>query len=217
MSSIDPPVASLAPEDPTDAYLWLEDVTGDDALDWVRRHNEPTLTDLGDDEFEAMRTEALQVLDTDARIPYVRRRGDYLYNFWRDETNPRGLWQRTTLESYRSDTPDWDVVIDVDALAAADGENWVWAGADVIEPDHALALISLSRGGADAVVVREFDMRTREFVTGGFELPEAKTQITWEDANTVLVGTDFGPDSLTDSGYARLVKRWRPGTRWPTR
>ncbi|MCV7043640.1 S9 family peptidase [Mycobacterium frederiksbergense] len=211
MSSIDPPVASLAPEDPTDPYLWLEDVTGDDALDWVRRHNEPTLTDLGDDEFEAMRTEALQVLDTDARIPYVRRRGDYLYNFWRDETNPRGLWQRTTLESYRSDTPDWDVVIDVDALAAADGENWVWAGADVIEPDHALALISLSRGGADAVVVREFDMRTREFVTGGFELPEAKTQITWEDANTVLVGTDFGPDSLTDSGYARLVKRWRRG------
>ncbi|WP_415794318.1 prolyl oligopeptidase family serine peptidase, partial [Mycolicibacterium frederiksbergense] len=196
---------------PTDPYLWLEDVTGDDALDWVRRHNEPTLTDLGDDEFEAMRTEALQVLDTDARIPYVRRRGDYLYNFWRDETNPRGLWQRTTLESYRSDTPDWDVVIDVDALAAADGENWVWAGADVIEPDHALALISLSRGGADAVVVREFDMRTREFVTGGFELPEAKTQITWEDANTVLVGTDFGPDSLTDSGYARLVKRWRRG------
>ena len=195
----------------SDPYLWLEDVTGDDALDWVRRHNEPTLADLGDDEFEAMRTEALQVLDTDARIPYVRRRGDYLYNFWRDEANPRGLWQRTTLESYRSDTPDWDVVIDVDALAAADGENWVWAGADVIEPDHALALISLSRGGADAVVVREFDMRTREFVKGGFELPEAKTQITWADENTVLVGTDFGPGSLTDSGYARLVKRWRRG------
>ena len=195
----------------SDPYLWLEDVTGDDALDWVRRHNEPTLADLGDDEFEAMRNEALQVLDTDARIPYVRRRGDYLYNFWRDEANPRGLWQRTTLESYRSDTPDWDVVIDVDALAAADGENWVWAGADVIEPDHALALISLSRGGADAVVVREFDMRTREFVKGGFELPEAKTQITWADENTVLVGTDFGPGSLTDSGYARLVKRWRRG------
>lgn len=195
----------------SDPHLWLEDVTGDDALDWVRRHNDPTLADLGDAEFEAMRTEALQVLDTDARIPYVRRRGEYLYNFWRDETNPRGLWQRTTLESYRTDTPEWDVVIDVDALAAADDENWVWAGADVIEPDHALALISLSRGGADAVVVREFDMRTREFVSGGFELPEAKTQITWEDENTVLVGTDFGPDSLTDSGYARLVKRWRRG------
>jgi len=195
----------------SDPHLWLEDVTGDDALDWVRRHNDPTLADLGDDEFEAMRAEALQVLDTDARIPYVRRRGEFLYNFWRDETNPRGLWQRTTLESYRTDAPEWDVVIDVDALAAADDENWVWAGADVIEPDHALALISLSRGGADAVVVREFDMRTREFVTGGFELPEAKTQITWADEDTVLVGTDFGPDSLTDSGYARLVKRWRRG------
>lgn len=208
MSSVHPPVASLAPEDP---YLWLEDVTGEDALDWVRRHNDPTLADLGDAEFEAMRTEALQVLDTDARIPYVRRRGEYLYNFWRDEANPRGLWRRTSLASYRTDTSEWDVVIDVDALAAADDENWVWAGADVIEPDHALALISLSRGGADAVVVREFDMRTREFVSGGFELPEAKTQIAWEDENTVLVGTDFGPDSLTDSGYARLVKRWRRG------
>jgi prolyl oligopeptidase len=204
MSSIDP---ALAP----DPHLWLEDVTGDDALDWVRRHNDPTLAELGDAEFEAMRTEALQVLDTDARIPYVRRRGEHLYNFWRDEANPRGLWRRTSLQSYRTDTPEWDVVIDVDALAAADDENWVWAGADVIEPDHALALISLSRGGADAVVVREFDMRTREFVTGGFELPEAKTQISWADENTVLVGTDFGPDSLTDSGYARLVKRWRRG------
>ena len=210
MSSNDP-VASLAPEDPTDPYLWLEDVTGDDALDWVRRHNEPTLADLGDDEFEVMRAEALEVLDTDARIPYVRRRGEYLYNFWRDETHPRGLWRRTSLESYRTDSPEWDVVIDVDALAAADDENWVWAGADVIEPDHTLALISLSRGGADAVVVREFDMRTREFVVGGFELPEAKTQITWADENTVLLGTDFGADSLTESGYARLVKRWRRG------
>ena len=151
-----------------DPHLWLEDVTGDDALAWVRTHNDPTLSDLGDDEFEAMRTEALQVLDTDARIPYVRRRGEYLYNFWRDETNPRGLWRRTTLDSYRTDTPQWDVVIDVDALARADDENWVWAGADVIEPGHGLALVSLSRGGADAVVVREFDMNSREFVAGGF-------------------------------------------------
>ncbi|MCV7432121.1 prolyl oligopeptidase family serine peptidase [Mycolicibacterium bacteremicum] len=195
-----------------DPFLWLEDVTGDEALDWVRRHNEPTLAELRDEQFETMRTEALDVLDTDARIPYVRRRGEYLYNFWRDEANPRGLWRRTTLASYRTENPDWDVVIDVDALAAADDTNWVWAGADVIEPDHSLALISLSRGGADAAVVREFDMRTREFVVGGFELAEAKTQISWADENTVLVGTDFGEGSLTDSGYARQVKRWRRGT-----
>lgn len=207
MSSERDPVASLAP----DLHLWLEDVTGDDALAWVRRHNEPTLTALGGEQFDAMRAEALQVLDTDARIPYVRRRGEHLYNFWRDEANPRGLWRRTSLESYRTDAPVWDVVIDVDALAAADDENWVWAGADVIEPDHSRALISLSRGGADAVVVREFDMSTKEFVAGGFELPEAKTQITWAGPDTVLVGTDFGEDALTDSGYARLVKRWQRG------
>jgi prolyl oligopeptidase len=192
-----------------DQYLWLEDIAGDDALDWVRAHNEPTIAELGGPRFEEMRREALEVLDTDSRIPYVRRRGEHLYNFWRDAANPRGLWRRTTLESYRTDSPEWDVLIDVDALAAADGENWVWAGADVIEPDLALALIGLSRGGSDATVVREFGMRTREFVENGFELPEAKTDITWESADSVLVGTDFGPGSLTDSGYPRIVKRWR--------
>jgi prolyl oligopeptidase len=194
-----------------DPYLWLEDITGDDALDWVRKHNEPTLSELGGDRFEQMRAEALEVLDTDARIPYVRRRGDYLYNFWRDAANPRGLWRRTTLESYRTESPDWEVIIDIDELARVDDENWVWAGADVIEPDHTSALIGLSRGGSDAAVVREFDMRTKLFVAQGFELPEAKTQISWEDHNTVLLGTDFGEGSLTESGYPRLVKRWRRG------
>jgi len=197
--------------DDEDPFLWLEDITGDAALDWVRRHNAPTLAELAGDRFEQMRTEALEVLDTDARIPYVRRRGDHLYNFWRDAEHPRGVWRRTTLAEYRGERPEWDVLIDVDALAAADGENWVWAGADVIEPEYTLALVSLSRGGSDAVVIREFDMLTRRFVADGFMLPEAKTQIGWEDENSLLVGTDFGPDSLTDSGYPRLVKRWRRG------
>lgn len=195
-----------------DPYLWLEDVTGDDALAWVREHNEPTVAELRCDRFEQMQAEALEVLDTDARIPYVRRRGEYLYNFWRDAANQKGLWRRTTLESYRSEKPEWDVILDIDELARADGQNWVWAGADVIEPDHSLALISLSRGGSDAAVVREFDMRTRAFVDGGFELHEAKSQVSWEDENTLLVGTDFGEGSLTESGYPRLVKRWRRGT-----
>ncbi|OBA85878.1 prolyl oligopeptidase [Mycolicibacterium elephantis] len=194
-----------------DPYLWLEDITGEEALDWVRKHNEPTLAKFGGERFEQMRAEALEVLDTDARIPYVRRRGEYLYNFWRDADNPRGLWRRTTLESYRTEEPEWDVLIDVDAIASAEDENWVWAGADVIEPDYHLALVQLSRGGSDAAVVREFDMATRQFVSGGFELPEAKTQITWADENTVLLGTDFGEGSLTESGYPRLVKRWRRG------
>ncbi|HPX36437.1 MAG TPA: prolyl oligopeptidase family serine peptidase [Mycobacterium sp.] len=194
-----------------DPYLWLENIDDDDALDWVRRRNDATTTELSDEEFTRMRAEALEVLDTDTRIPYVRRRGDHLYNFWRDAANPRGLWRRTSLASYRTDTPDWDVVIDLDELARADGENWVWAGADVIEPDHTLALVALSRGGSDATVVREFDMRTKSFVPDGFILPEAKSRLAWEDHDTVLVGTDFGPDSLTESGYPRIVKRWKRG------
>lgn len=198
-------------QEPADPYLWLEEITGDEQLDWVRKHNDPTVAEFSGETFEQMRAEALEVLDTDSRIPYVRRRGEFLYNFWRDATNPRGLWRRTTLESYLTETPDWDVILDLDELAAADGEKWVWAGADVIEPDYTRALISLSRGGSDAAIVREFDMVTREFVAGGFELPEAKSRLSWEDHDTVLVGTDFGPDSMTESGYPRIVKRWRRG------
>ena len=194
-----------------DPYLWLEDITGDDALEWVREHNAPTVAGLGGDRFEELRAQALEVLDTDARIPYVVRRGEHLYNFWRDATNQKGLWRRTTLESFRSENPDWEVLIDVDELARADDKNWVWAGAAVIEPDHTRALISLSPGGSDAAVVREFDMTTRGFVDGGFELAEAKSQVTWEDEDTLLVGTDFGEGSLTESGYPRIVKRWRRG------
>jgi prolyl oligopeptidase len=194
-----------------DPFLWLEDIDGDEALRWVRQHNEPTVDEFGGAEFDQMCAEALEVLDTDTRIPYVRRRGEFLYNFWRDAANPRGLWRRTTLDSYRSEKPDWDVIIDVDELARRDGKSWVWAGAAVIEPDYSLALISLSPGGSDAVIVREFDMRTREFVEGGFELPEAKSRASWLDHDTLLVGTDFGPGSLTESNYPRIVKRWHRG------
>lgn len=194
-----------------DPHLWLEDIDGVEALTWVRARNETTVTEFTDARCEQMRIEALEVLDTDTRIPYVRRRGEFLYNFWRDATNPRGLWRRTTLDSYRSATTAWDVIIDVDALAATDQENWVWSGADVIDPDRTRALVSLSRGGSDATVVREFDMATRSFVVGGFELAEAKSRMSWEDPDTVLVGTDFGAGSLTDSGYPRVLKRWQRG------
>ncbi|WP_116374932.1 prolyl oligopeptidase family protein [Mycobacterium sp. MFM001] len=205
-------MTSMAAPELDDPYLWLEDITGGDALDWVRARNEPTVAEFGGPDFERMRAEALEVLDTDARIPYVRRRGEYLYNFWRDAANPRGLWRRTTLDSYRSDSPEWDVLIDVDELGRVDDENWVWGGAVVIRPDYTRALVSLSRGGSDATVVREFGMATREFVGDGFELPEAKSQVSWADRDTVLVGTDFGEGSLTESGYPRIVKRWQRGT-----
>ncbi|MGH3724538.1 MAG: prolyl oligopeptidase family serine peptidase [Mycobacterium sp.] len=196
---------------PTDSHLWLEDIDGDEPLSWVRERNAITTSEFSGARFDAMRAEALAILNTDAQIPYVRRRGEYLYNFWRDANNARGLWRRTTLDRYLLDEPQWDVIIDVDALATAEDENWVWAGATALRPEYRRALVSLSRGGSDAVVVREFDLETRQFVEDGFTLPEAKTQIGWIDADTVFVGTDFGPGSLTDSGYPRLVMRWKRG------
>ena len=194
-----------------DRYLWLEDILGEEPLNWVRTRNDPTVAQFAGEDFDRMRAQALEVLDTDARIPYVRRRGDYLYNFWRDADYPRGLWRRTTLDSYRSDNPEWDVLIDVDELARDDDENWVWAGANVIYPERTRALVGLSRGGSDAAVLREFDMATRKFVADGFALPEAKSGYTWADPDTLLVGTDFGEGSLTESGYPRIIKRWRRG------
>ena len=198
-----------------DPYRWLEDVTGSAALDWVRAHNEVTLASLsGGARFASLRAEAREVLDADDRIPFARRRGEYLYNFWQDAEHPKGLWRRTTLEEYRTDRPAWEILLDVDALAAEEEENWVWQGASVLrQGGYRQALVHLSRGGADASVVREFDIATRGFVEGGFYVPEAKTDVGWIDADRIYVGTDFGPGSLTSSGYPRLVKEWHRGTR----
>src|SRR5215469_680152 len=197
-----------------DSYRWLEDVTGEAALDWVRARNAESLAELsGAARFSELRDGIREVLDADDRIPFVTRRGDYLYNFWQEAAKPKGLWRRTTLDEYRRDRPDWDVLIDVDELAEADGENWVWHGATVLRPGgYRRALVQLSIGGADASVVREFDIEQRRFVADGFSLPEAKTEVGWIDADTIYVATDFGPGSLTTSGYARLVKEWRRGT-----
>ncbi|HEX2132066.1 MAG TPA: prolyl oligopeptidase family serine peptidase [Actinophytocola sp.] len=199
--------------DDDDPYLWLEEVTGDTALDWVRARNAETVAELtGAPRFAELRDEVREVLDADDRIPYPRRRGAHLYNFWQDAAHPRGLWRRTTIESYRSPEPDWEVVLDVDALAAAEGESWVWQGAAVLRPGYRRALVELSRGGADAAVVREFDLASLSFVDGGFSLPEAKSRVGWIDEDRIYVGTDFGEGSLTSSGYPRIAKEWRRGT-----
>jgi prolyl oligopeptidase len=154
----------------------------------------------------------LDVLNAKDRIPYISRRGNWLYNLWQDEAHKRGLWRRTTLAEYRKAEPAWETVIDLDALGKAEGENWVWGGASCHGPDYRRCLVSLSRGGADAKVVREFDVVAKTFVKDGFVLPEAKSSVDWIDANTVYVSTDFGPGSMTDSGYPRIVKRWKRGT-----
>jgi prolyl oligopeptidase len=196
-----------------DPYLWLEDVGGEEALAWVRARNAETLAEVADGQrFGELRDEIREVLDASDRIPYISRRGELFYNFWQDAEHPRGLWRRTTLESYRTGDPDWELLLDVDALAEAEGENWVWQGATVRRPEYVRALLKLSRGGADAGVVREFDLSTRTFVADGFTLPEAKSRVSWVDADTVYVGTDTGPGSMTTSGYPRVIRRWRRGT-----
>ena len=196
-----------------DKHRWLEEVQGEAALAWVRARNAKTQELLqARPDFEPTRKQLLAILDSKDRIPAVVRRGDWLYNFWQDATQQRGLWRRTTLAEYRKPRPAWEVVLDLDALAAAESENWVWGGANCLGPDYRRCLISLSRGGADAKVVREFDSVDKAFVAAGFKLPEAKSDVTWIDADHVYVGTDFGPGSMTDSGYPRIIKRWTRGT-----
>ncbi len=197
-------------------YLWLEDLDTPDVLEWVTARNAETTAGLAGERFARTRDAIREVLDSKDRIPYPRRRGDgFYYDFWTDADHPRGLWRRTTLERLRRDEPEWEVLFDVGALNRAEGGNWTWKRVDVLRPGYHRGLISLSRGGADAAVVREFDLGTRSFVDpadGGFTLPEAKSDVCWIDADHLLVATDFGPGSLTSSGYPRIVKRWRRGT-----
>ena len=204
------------PQTPTetdDPFLWLEDVQGDKALAWVRERNAESRKLLqARPEFAPIRSRLLEVLNSKDRIPYAMRVGDAFYNLWQDETHKRGLWRRTTLDEYRKPQPQWETVLDLDALAAAERENWVWGGAECLGPENRRCLVSLSRGGADAKVIREFDTVAKAFVKDGFVLPEAKSDVEWLDADTVFVGTDFGPGSMTDSGYPRISKRWKRGT-----
>jgi prolyl oligopeptidase len=210
-----PASSSAAPAAPADddPYLWLEDVQGARALAWVRERNEETKAALAARPgFTALRDDLRAILDSQARIPYVSQRGGLLYNFWKDQAHPAGLWRRTTLAEYRKPEPAWDVLLDLDALNNAEKENWVWHGADCLKPDYTRCLVTLSRGGADADVTREFDLATRTFVADGFVRPEAKGELDWIDADHVFVGTDFGPGSMTESGYARIARRWTRGT-----
>lgn len=195
-----------------DPHAWLEDVTGTEALEWVARRNARTEARLtGTPLFTELESGIREVLDSRDRIPFVTARGGYYYNFWTDEQHPRGLWRRTTPESYRSADTEWEVLLDVDALNEAEGENWVWHGARFLRPDLDRALVDLSRGGADADVTREFDLPTRTFVEDGFSRPEAKGGMSWIDRDTVYLSTDLGPGTMTTSGYPRTVRRLRRG------
>jgi prolyl oligopeptidase len=202
-----------APANVDDPYLWLEDIHGARAMDWVNAQNAITEKHYAaSPDFTRTRDRILEVLDSDARIPYVERRGDYLYNFWQDKAHPRGLWRRTTLEEYRKAEPKWDVLLDVDALNKAEGKRWVFKDSDCLKPDYTRCLLNLSPDGGDAVEVREFDIPSKSFVKDGFVVPVAKTQVGWIDENHIYIGTDFGPGSMTTSSYPRIAKVWTRGT-----
>jgi len=197
----------------TDPYLWLEGVDDEKALDWVRAENASTAERLKSSPlFEELYNEAKEVLNSASRLPDVSQEGDWLYNFWRDEKNPRGVYRRTTLDQFASDQPEWEVVIDIDALSAKEDRQWVFKGMNCLRehPEH--CLVRLSPGGGDAVVTREFNSVSKAFVKDGFSLPLAKGGAGWIDADTLFVSTDFGEGSMTDSGYPRIVKTWKRGT-----
>jgi len=205
--------SGFAQSDATDPYLWLEEVQGERAMAWVEAQNTRSLGVLqGDPRYAGLHEQALALVQAQDRIPMPGfNRDGTVDNFWQDATHVRGLWRRTTLDSYRSDMPVWETILDIDALAEAEGKNWVYKGAACLEPEQRLCLISLSDGGKDAVVTREYDSQARAFVEGGFSLPESKGDVTWIDADTLLVAQDFGPGTMTSSGYPMIVKRLKRG------
>ena len=209
------PTAEETPmsDDNSDPHLWLEDVEGKRALDWARARNRQTVAEWAERQsFKQLRKRLLRVFDAEDRIPSIAKMQDHYYNFWRDIDNPRGLWRRTTLDEYRKASPAWETVLDLDELARREDENWVLNGFECRQPDYGRCLIRLSRGGADAVVTREFDIASKSFVEDGFELPESKGSVGWAGTDSIFVATDFGPGTMTDSGYPRIVKLWQRGT-----
>lgn len=205
--------ATFAVAQDEDPYLWLEEVEGEKALTWAKELSAATSA-----EFEAvpafteLHEQLLKIYTSRDRIPRAGFRGAWIYNFWQDKDHVRGIWRRTFLDEYVKESPSWEIVIDVDALAEAEGENWVWKGSSCLPPENRRCMVTLSRGGGDASVRREFDAVSKSFVEDGFYVPEAKARVAWKDENTLWIGTDFGEGSLTKSGYPRFSKEWKRGT-----
>ncbi|MDH3643025.1 MAG: S9 family peptidase, partial [Gammaproteobacteria bacterium] len=194
-------------------HLWLEDIDAPRSLDWVGERNNESLAKLqGDERYDALKSSAIEIYTSDDRIPYVTHVQGHVHNFWQDDEHVKGIWRRTTLSSYLQDAPHWEILLDIDALAKAEDEDWVYKGRTCLGPDRNRCLVHLSRGGSDASEIREFDVPTASFVDDGFVLAEAKTRVDWLDQDNLLVATDYGPGSLTTSGYPRIVKQWRRGT-----
>lgn len=215
MDSLDKPSADSHKAEVPDvqSLLWLEEIEGERALDWVKEQNKLTLQALtSDPRFEEYQSEALQILTASDRITYGTLRGEFVYNFWRDEQHVRGIWRRMTLKQFRQESKQWEILLDIDQLAETEKENWIYKGVDSLGPARERCIIELAPGGTDTAVYREFDIPTRSFVKDGFNVPLAKTNLCWENRDQLLIATDWGAGSLNTSGYARILKRWKRGT-----
>ncbi|MET0678423.1 MAG: S9 family peptidase, partial [Bradyrhizobium sp.] len=206
--AIDDRPTIAAPDD--DPYLWLEEIEGERALDFVDRQSRLTLETFGGRQFAIDRDTLAAIYDRADNIPYVTRSGGLVYNLWKDAKNPRGLWRRTTLADFRKAEPSWEILLDIDALATEEDEDWLFNRTQPL-PGSPRVIIALSRGGSDAVTLREIDLDTKAFVASGFTLPEAKSGVEWVDVDTLLLSSALGEGMATTSGYARTVRLWRRG------
>lgn len=203
----------LFAQEEKDPFMWLEDIDGAKSMEWVKAQNQITVSDLEKyPDFQKIYQKNLEIYNSKDRIAYPEMVGNYIYNFWQDSVNERGLWRRTSFEEYLKPNPVWETVLDFDSLSKAENTLWVYKGANFLYPENNLCMINLSRGGADAVEIREFDLHIKQFIKDGFYLPEAKGSISWIDKNTLFVTTDFGKGSMTNSGYPRIAKIWKRGT-----
>ncbi|HEY1986360.1 MAG TPA: prolyl oligopeptidase family serine peptidase [Terracidiphilus sp.] len=195
-----------------DGYTWLEDIYGEKQLAWVKDHNQRTAAVLEKDpHFASLEADALKVLDSPERLPWPEFRGGMVYNTWQDAQHLRGIVRRTTMSNYLGPDPKWETVLDYDALSLQDKQSWVGKGLDCLDPDEELCMVALSVGGEDAVTMREMDLKSGKFVEGGFVIPRGKQNVAWLDKDTLLVGRDWGPGTMSEAGYPITVRRWKRG------
>lgn len=203
---------TVAAEQQADAFLWLEDVTADRSMEWVAEMNRQTAEAYKSQPiYQQLYQEALQALNNKTRIPQLSQRGKWLYNYWKDAANPRGVYRRIKLQDFKQGRNKWQTVLDMDKYNSEHDGSWTFNGMSCLSPEYRHCLAFLSPGGTDSTVMREFDMKKLTFVKGGFELPNSKMRVAWRDKNNLFVATDFGQGSMTESGYPRILKSWERG------
>jgi prolyl oligopeptidase len=211
--NVDKIITYNTPGETDEVHIYLEEVLGEKALADVKNWNTQTLERLmADPLFNEMNNEVLEIVNSKDKIPYVSFRGGEVHNFWQDEQHERGVWRKSSLPSYLSDSPVWETVLDFDLLSKIENKNWVYKGNNCLSPDYELCIVSLSNGGKDAVVNREFNTKTKSFVNNGFVTQESKGSMDWIDKDTTIIGVDFGENTMTDSGYPMVSKIWKRGT-----